>query len=84
VSSCWPYAHNKFEDDVFTENAQDWDEVVQRMGNTNMTRFNAMSMDEHVETIEQSTQEDLRSREEIRVEKTTEAQRRGLVLKEEA
>jgi hypothetical protein len=31
VSSCWPYAHDKFEDEVFTENAQDWDEVVQRM-----------------------------------------------------
>jgi hypothetical protein len=31
VSSCWSYAHDKFEDEVFTENAQDWDEVVARM-----------------------------------------------------
>jgi hypothetical protein len=23
VSSCWPYAHDRFEDEVFTENAQD-------------------------------------------------------------
>jgi hypothetical protein len=52
VSSCWPYAHDKFEDEVFTENAQDWDEVVQRMANPKMTRFKAMSMDEQVETID--------------------------------
>jgi hypothetical protein len=46
VSSCWSYAHDKFEDEIFTECAQDWDEVVQRMANPNMTRFKAMSMDE--------------------------------------
>jgi hypothetical protein len=28
------------------ENAQDWDEVVQRISNPNMTRFKAMSMDD--------------------------------------
>jgi hypothetical protein len=54
VSSCWSYAHDKFEDEVFTENAQDWDEVVQRMVDPKMTRFKAMSMDEQVKTIEQS------------------------------
>jgi hypothetical protein len=43
-----------------------------------MTRFKAMSMDEQVETIEQSTQEALRVREEIRAAETTKAQRRGL------
>jgi hypothetical protein len=26
----WPYAHDKFEDEVFTENAHSWDEVIQR------------------------------------------------------
>jgi hypothetical protein len=84
VSSCWSYAHDKFEDEIFTENAQDWDEVVQRMANPNMTRFKAMSMDEQVETIEKSAQEALRAREEIRVVETTEAQRRGLFLTPEA
>jgi hypothetical protein len=54
VSSCWPYAHDKFENKILTEFAQDWDKVVQRMANPNMTRFKAMSMDEQVETIEQS------------------------------
>jgi hypothetical protein len=52
VSSCWPYAHDEFEDEFFTENAQYWDNVVQRMANPNMTSFRAMSMDEQVETIE--------------------------------
>jgi hypothetical protein len=81
VSSCWSYAHDKFEDEIFTESAQDWDEVVQRMANPNMTRFKAMSMDEQVETIEKSAQEALRAREEIRVvEKQQKAQRRGLLL----
>ena len=45
-----------------------------------MTRFKSMSMDEKVKTIEQSTQESLRVREEIRVAETIEAQRRGLLL----
>ena len=52
VSSCWPYAHDKFEDDIFTECAQDWEEVLQRKSNSNMTRFDAMSMDVQVKTIE--------------------------------
>jgi hypothetical protein len=33
VSSCWPYAHDKFEDEIFTECAQDWEEVLQRKSN---------------------------------------------------
>jgi hypothetical protein len=54
------------------------------MANPNMTRFKAMSMDEQVETIEQSTQEALRAKEEIREAETTKAQRRGLILLEGA
>jgi hypothetical protein len=61
VSSYWSYAHDKFEDEVFTENAQDWDEVVARMVDPKMTRFRAMSLDEHVMTIEKSSQEALQS-----------------------
>jgi hypothetical protein len=80
VSSCWPYAHDKFEVEVFTENDQDWNEVVQRMANPNMTKFKAMSVDEQVETIEQSAQEALRAREEIRATEATEVQGRGLFL----
>jgi hypothetical protein len=65
VSSCWSYAHDKFEDEVFTENAQDWDEVVERMTDPKMTRFRAMSLDEQEMTIEKSTQGALRAREEM-------------------
>jgi hypothetical protein len=56
VSSCWPYAHDKFDDEIFTECAQDWEEVLQIKSNQNMTRFKSMSMDEQVETIEQMAQ----------------------------
>jgi hypothetical protein len=28
VSSCCPYAYEKFEDEIFTECAQDWEEVL--------------------------------------------------------
>jgi hypothetical protein len=73
VSSYCKYAHDKFEDEIFTECTQDWDKVVQRMVNPNMTRFKAMSMDEHVEIIEQSSQEVLRSKEEIKAAETTKA-----------
>jgi hypothetical protein len=54
------------------------------MANPNMTRFKAMSMDEKVDTIEKSSQEALRVQEEIIVEETTEAQRRGFLLLEGA
>jgi hypothetical protein len=38
-----------------------------------MTRFKEMSMDEQVERIDHSTKEALRSKEEIKASKTTEA-----------
>jgi hypothetical protein len=84
VSSCWSYAHDKFEEKVFIENVQDWDELVQRMANPNMTRFKPMRMDEQVEMIEKLDQEALRAREEIRAVETKKAQRRGLFLTLEA
>jgi hypothetical protein len=46
MSSYWSYAHEKFKHEVFTKNAKDWDEVVQRMVDLKMTRFKATSMDE--------------------------------------
>jgi hypothetical protein len=73
VSSCWPYIHDNFEDEIFTECTQDWDKVVQRMANPNITKFKAMSMDEQVETTKKLNQEALRAREEIKAVETTEA-----------
>jgi hypothetical protein len=84
VSSGWPYAHDKFEDEIFTECAHDWVELVQRMETQNMTSFKAMNMEEKVETIEKLAQEALRVQEEIRATETTEAQRRGFLSLEGA
>jgi hypothetical protein len=72
VLSCWSYAHDKFEDEIFIENAQYWDEVVARMVNPKMTRFKSMRMDEQLATIEKLSQEALRSREEMIAEEATE------------
>jgi hypothetical protein len=63
VSSSWPYAHDKFEDEVFTENAQDWDEVIARIVDPRMTRFKSMSLDEHATILEKSAQGALRAKE---------------------
>jgi hypothetical protein len=49
-----------------------------------MARFKAMSMDEQVKMIEQLAQKSLKVREENRVVKATKAQRRGMLLLEEA
>jgi hypothetical protein len=51
VSSYWPYSHDKFEDKIFIEGTQDWEEVLQRKYSPNMTRFKSMTMDEKVEII---------------------------------
>jgi hypothetical protein len=61
------------------ENAQDWDEVVARMVDPRMTRFKAMSLDEQVETLEQSDQGALRAREEMIATETTEIPQAVLV-----
>jgi hypothetical protein len=54
------------------------------MAKSNMTNFKAMSMEEHVETIDKSAQEALISNKGIRAAETTEAQRRGFILLEGA
>jgi hypothetical protein len=43
VSSYWPYVHEQFEDEIFTENAQDWNVVASRNIDPRGTRFRAMS-----------------------------------------
>jgi len=82
VSSCWPYGHDSFEDGIFTEVTQDWEEVLHRRDNPNMTKFKEMTMNEKVETIEKTNQESLRVREENIAAEVAEAQRRGILLLE--
>jgi hypothetical protein len=64
VSSCWPYSHAKFEDEIFIEGAYNREEALQVKSNPNMMRFKAMTMNEQIEMIEKTTQESLRVREE--------------------
>jgi hypothetical protein len=71
VSSYWTYAHDRFEDEIFTKNDQDWDEVVARMVDPRMNRFKSMSLDEQATTLEQSSQGALRAREEMIATETT-------------
>ena len=49
-----------------------------------MTKFKAMTMDEQVETIEHTSQETIRVREENQAVEATKAQRRGILLPEYA
>jgi hypothetical protein len=53
VSSCWPYAHDQFEDEIFTENAQDWNEVAARMADPGKNQFRDMSWEEKAMPLEQ-------------------------------
>jgi hypothetical protein len=62
VSFYWPYAHDSFEDDIFTENDQEWSEVMVRMDDPKETNFKAMSLDEQETILEQMAQEVLRAR----------------------
>jgi hypothetical protein len=48
---------------IFTENAQDWNEVVSRRVDPQMTKFKAMSLEEQVTYLEQIAQEILRAQE---------------------
>jgi hypothetical protein len=52
--------------------------VLHIRDNPNMTKFKAMSMDEKVETIDKTTQEALRVREENRAIEVVKARRRGI------
>jgi hypothetical protein len=65
VSSCWPYAHDQFEDEIFTENAQDWNVVASRKDDPRGTRFRAMSYEEHATFLEQTVQEIGRTHQEV-------------------
>jgi hypothetical protein len=55
IVSHWQYAHVSFEDEIFTENAQDWEEVLQRKEKPYLIQFKAMSGDEQLEWLEKIT-----------------------------
>jgi hypothetical protein len=55
--------HDRFEDEIFIENAQDWDEVESRRDDPRTTMFKAMSWEEQVTSLEKTTQEILKAQE---------------------
>jgi hypothetical protein len=69
VSSYCPYAHDRFEDEIFIENAQDWDEVVARMADPKITKFKAMSWKEQETSLDERAKrvEDILKTKEERV-----------------
>jgi hypothetical protein len=79
VSSCWPYSHDRFEDEIFTKNTQDWDKVMARMFEPKATRFMGMSLDEKETTVEHLAHGVLRAREERITSKTSEAAEAPLI-----
>jgi hypothetical protein len=52
VVSHWPYAHDIFEDEIFTENSLNWDEVLQRREKLDLIRFMAFPGDEQLDLLE--------------------------------
>lgn len=52
-----PYNHECWEDDLFLENARDWDEVMVRWKNTHLTIFKTLSLDEQMEEITRGVDE---------------------------
>jgi hypothetical protein len=56
VSSCWLYAHDRFEDKIFTEKAQDWDMVTARKADPRGTRFRDLTYEDQATQLEQVIQ----------------------------
>jgi hypothetical protein len=72
VVSYWPYAHDSFDDGIFTKNSQDWEEFLQMKSNSGMTEFRSMSRNEQIDLIEKTSRATMRMQlEREREEKAT-------------
>jgi len=47
----WPYTHEKWEEELFTKNSQDWKEVEKRRANPNVTIFSSISIEEKIKMV---------------------------------
>jgi hypothetical protein len=83
VVSYWPYTHDSYEDELFTENAQDWEEVIKKKKNPKITNFKAMSVQEQFEIVEHREKATIRARGEVREVEATESAKRGIMLLDE-
>jgi hypothetical protein len=54
VVSHWPYPHEDFEDEIFTKNVANWDEVLQRKEKPYLVRFMALYGNEQLDFLEQT------------------------------
>jgi hypothetical protein len=48
----WSYSHKKWEDGVFLQDANDWEEVLERRRNLQLTIFKTLSSNEHLVDLE--------------------------------
>jgi len=48
VSYSWPYRHERWEEEAFIENAQIWDESLERRSNPHTTIFKTLSLYEQM------------------------------------
>jgi len=46
VSASWPHSHETWEDILFLQDANDWEEVLDRRRNLQLTIFKTLSFDE--------------------------------------
>jgi len=51
VSMSWTYAHEKWEEELFTENAQYWQEVQRRKSNPIINIFASLLIEEHIKMV---------------------------------
>jgi len=48
VAYNWPYGHVRWEEEVFIEDAQNWDEVLERRRNPHIIVFKYLSIDKQM------------------------------------
>jgi hypothetical protein len=53
VSYNWPYSHEKWQEEEFTEDAQNWAQVLERKATPGLTIFKTLSLDQQMEVLTQ-------------------------------
>jgi hypothetical protein len=51
VAMTWPYSHEKWEEELFTEDSQEWKEVQKRRSNLGETLFSSFLMEEKIKIV---------------------------------
>jgi hypothetical protein len=80
VSIAWPYSHKKWEDELFLQDYDNWEEVLERKKNPHLTIFRVISIDEQLVEIQMGVDakrdrkeyQESQSLEEIKLKEETE------------